>query len=139
GADEYRKRAQAFVDEISAPDRKIYIVEDNPILPAHIKDYMIHPLNIFTTKKPLLPTRKSMLEKSQNFYETVNNINGLTFIRSLDAWCPIDECLIADDNGSLLYYDDNHLSVNAGGRFLVEKVLKPYLDEQILQTKEIIN
>jgi hypothetical protein len=129
GADEYRKRLQAFIDDINATDRKIYIVENNPVLSAHIKNYMTHPLNVFTTKTPFPPTRTYMLERKKGFYDAVSSVKGLTLIRSLDAWCPIDNCLLTDENGRWLYYDDNHITTIAGGRFLVEKVLKPYLDE----------
>jgi peptidoglycan/LPS O-acetylase OafA/YrhL len=129
GAQEFKRRLQSFVNEIKAPNRKIYIVENHPFLAATIKDYIAHPLNIFTSKRPFLSTRQYMLEKSKEFYAVVNSVDGLTLIPSLNAWCPINKCLLTDENGRWLYIDDHHLTAGAGGRFLVDKVLQPYLEE----------
>jgi hypothetical protein len=130
GAQEYGKRLQSFVNEIKASDRKIYLVEDHPTLPAPINNYFVHPLNIFTSEKPFLPTRQYMLENSKEFYEVANSVKGLTLIPSLDAWCPVNDCLLKDESGRSFYIDKHHLTAGAGANYLLEKVLKPYLDEK---------
>jgi hypothetical protein len=48
-------------------------------------------------------------------------------INSLTAFCPQNDCIIFDQNGHLLYADDNHLSI-AGSQFQVTKLLAKFLE-----------
>jgi peptidoglycan/LPS O-acetylase OafA/YrhL len=129
GEENYKSRLQYFVDRLNETNKHVYIVGENPELINDIR-YMIK-------FQPLRPTRdqlqfnykQDVLDRQKNYLEILPQIKGATIIYVINAFCPEDKCRIFDDNGAPLYYDDDHLSVNAGGRFLVEKVLKPYLDE----------
>jgi hypothetical protein len=120
---------QNAVNNYNLNNRKIYVVEDNPILARHIKDYLaVHPFNIINPiAQP--PTKEYVLNSRKIFLDAISKLNGAIVIRTIDAFCPANRCLLTDDNKLPLYFDSDHLTTIAGGRFLVEKVLKSYLNE----------
>jgi peptidoglycan/LPS O-acetylase OafA/YrhL len=127
-AETYKSRLQYFADRLNEADKRVYIVGENPELAKHVR-YMF-PLQLFyKINASLLPVKQDVFDRQKTYLEILSTIKGATIIRVIDVFCPNDKCRIFDDNGSPLYYDNNHLSVNAGGRFLVEKILKPYLEE----------
>ncbi|MDR2164871.1 MAG: hypothetical protein LBO79_04420 [Zoogloeaceae bacterium] len=77
---------------------------------------------------PLPALRKSeVLEYQESYLNALRRIRGATVLHTLDAFCPGETCLLTDEDGMPLYYDDDHLSVEPGGRFLIQRVLAPYL------------
>ena len=71
--------------------------------------------------------KKDVLARQQEYLDVLKDIKGAKIIYTLDAFCPTNECLLFNEQGLPLYWDDDHLSVHAGGNFLVDKVLEPYL------------
>ncbi|MDR1911878.1 MAG: hypothetical protein LBQ52_05985, partial [Helicobacteraceae bacterium] len=130
GAEDFRDKLQTSVDRLNAAGKKVYILAENPELPSYartLKDMLpIQPLQFIQEKYSY---KQEVLDKQKVYLETLNEIKGATIIHVIDAFCPSDKCLLLDESGLPLYRDNDHLSVNAGGRFIVEKVLKPYLDE----------
>jgi hypothetical protein len=66
-------------------------------------------------------------DNQEKYLNALKRVERATVINSLDAFCPGETCLLFDEDGLPLYLDDDHLSRWAGGKFLVERVLKPYL------------
>ncbi|GHS86487.1 hypothetical protein FACS189487_00870 [Campylobacterota bacterium] len=125
-----RNKFQAAIDRISMEGREIFIVEPNPYLPHHIKEYIFtHPF-WKSYKNILYRTRSKMLDRRKDSREMFAELRGVTIIYTIDVFCPIDRCLFANERGLPLYMDYTHLSINTGGNFLIEKALKPYLDKQ---------
>jgi hypothetical protein len=56
----------------------------------------------------------------------LDNLRDVNVIKTIDTFCPKEECFLFDHEGLPLYQDDNHLSV-AGSIFQAEQALKPYL------------
>jgi hypothetical protein len=69
-----------------------------------------------------------MIERQKDYLRLLYDITGATVVYSLDVFCPRDECLMFDERGLPLYYDDDHLS-NAGSDFQAERLLAPYLTD----------
>ncbi|MBQ4132704.1 MAG: hypothetical protein IJD04_03090 [Desulfovibrionaceae bacterium] len=58
----------------------------------------------------------------------LGRLKNVTVIYSLDEFCKDGECAMFSEEGIPLYYDYDHLSYE-GNRYLVERVLAPYLEE----------
>ncbi|MDR0633738.1 MAG: acyltransferase [Azoarcus sp.] len=129
GEDGYYEKMQYFVDLLRKVGKEVFIVSENPVLYTDIRNLIhIQPFRPIKNIKKRKPVYKSDVLKNQEKYLNVlKRIQGATIIYSLDAFCPTETCLLTDENGLPLYADDDHLSRWAGGRFLVDHVLKPYL------------
>jgi hypothetical protein len=66
------------------------------------------------------------LEHQKDYLAMLDRLEGATIIKSIDAFCPKEDCLVFSEYGIPLYYDDDHLSFE-GSRFQVEYLLEPYL------------
>ncbi|GHV08674.1 acyltransferase [Campylobacterota bacterium] len=120
---------QTVIDKIKMDNREIFIVEENPVLPHDIRTYLFsHPF-VKSDKNVHYLTRSEILEQRKESRKMLAELKGATIIYTIDVFCPIDQCLLTDENGLPLYVDDDHLSLNAGGNFLINHALKPYLDK----------
>jgi putative transposase len=127
GEDGFYQRLQSLADQLQAAGKTVFIVAENPVLHTDIRNMVeAQPLRPFKPPKP--ESRTAVLRHQEKYLNALNRIRGATVIHSLDAFCPGEECLLFDENGLPLYADDDHLSRWVGGRFLVERVLKPYLE-----------
>jgi hypothetical protein len=121
--------------------KTVYLVAENPVWPGMGQDsaeYIRTLLNVQPLRdrfKPL-PSReeirlykKDVLQHQKEYLKTLKLLEDVTIIYTVDAFCPKEECLLFNEQGFPLYFDDDHLSQRSGGKFLVEKALKPYLDE----------
>ncbi|MGE4319356.1 MAG: acyltransferase family protein [Deferribacterales bacterium] len=123
------KELQNAINEYSIDGRKIYIVQENPVLPNHIKEYFVHPFN----KAYVAPPKPTRMQISKEINQSGNHLEllkGAKIIYTEKAFCPENECLTEDEKGVPLYSDNNHLNLN-GDTFLLEKVLIPYLNEKL--------
>ncbi|MDR0747458.1 MAG: acyltransferase, partial [Helicobacteraceae bacterium] len=126
---DFYNRIQNSVDRLIEANKKVYVVANQPWLPKHIKDIIVfNPLKL-KLRDDFEIYREERFKAHKEYYEEFAKIKGATIISTFDIFCPTEKCLYLDENGIPLYSDHAHLSVTAGGRFLVEKVLKPYLDE----------
>jgi hypothetical protein len=122
----YYKRLQYIVDHFRISGVEIFIVSENPALYTDIRNIIqVQPFRPIRQEKPVYA--EEIFRHQEKYLNMLKRINGATIIDGLTAFCPRETCLLTDENGLSLYADDNHLSRWAGGRFLVEHVLKPYL------------
>jgi peptidoglycan/LPS O-acetylase OafA/YrhL len=130
-----RRIYQPIIDRMNRMGKRVFIVADNPELPFSPRilepgqplRVQLHALQGTSASRHLF--KADMLRKQEDYLAALSQLSGATVIPSVDAFCPTDECLLFDEEGNLLYRDMNHLSRYSGGRFLVNKVLKPYLDD----------
>jgi hypothetical protein len=129
---------QQTIDQLRQMGKSVYLVAENPVWPGMGKDptayiralVQAQPLrNYFNPKiKEIHLYKKDVLEHQKEYLEALKSLKGVTVLHTIDAFCPEDECLLLDKSGLPLYWDDDHLSQRTGGKFLLEKVLKPHLD-----------
>ena len=125
-AKEFKNKTQATVDRLSAAGKAVYIVAENPELPVNIRDsFPLQPLR--PRRERLRLSKADVLARQQEYLDVLKSISGAKIIDTVDIFCPTEECLLVNARGLPLYYDDDHLSIHAGGEFLVDYVLKPYL------------
>ncbi|MFL9924581.1 acyltransferase family protein [Herbaspirillum lusitanum] len=121
----YMEGLQQTIDELSRHNKQVFLLLENPELE--------HPPELCLPRPLRWDTKNCALEKSavmlrqQSYITWARNLKNVTLIESLDTFCPNSECRIFDSKGTLMYADDDHLSV-AGSRFQVTNLLSKYLD-----------
>jgi hypothetical protein len=129
---EFEKATQEAITRFSEMEKKVFILADNPYLPFNPRSVFVNqPLRASLHKRraDLRLYREDVLKRQKNYLEALSYVKGATIIFSIDAYCPAatGECLLFDENNVPLYSDSNHISPSAGGRFVVERILSPYL------------
>lgn len=126
GEEGFQRRMQYMVDRLREIGREVFIVSENPVLYTDIRNLIqIQPFRPAEEKIPVYTA--DVLKHQEKYLNALKCIEGATVIYSLDAFCPRETCLLTDEDDLPLYRDDDHLSRWPGGRFLVGRVLKPYL------------
>jgi hypothetical protein len=131
---------QRTIDRLNRIGKTVYVLAENPVWPGMVQgnnpQYIRALVNVQPLQEYFKPVRKEIrlykkdvLEHQKDYLDMLKTLKGATVIQSIDAFCPTEECLLFNDKGFPLYWDDDHISQRTGGKFLVEKVLKPYLDE----------
>jgi hypothetical protein len=118
---------QPAIDRLHAKNKKVYVVELHPHLPFDIRSVL--PEQPFRPRKEIHSPRSRENLRFDAEREQLNRLRNATIVLTRDVFCPTEECLIFDDAGRPLYFDYGHLTPGIGGRLLLEKALKPYLDE----------
>jgi lysophospholipase L1-like esterase len=127
GAENLYRRLQYLTDYFRKDGKKVFIVEENPIWPVHIRNRIV--LQPFRpNKSSFILHKQDVLNNQKEYLNLLAAIHGAKIIRTVDAFCPENTCLSINRDGLPLYYDTGHLS-GAGNRFLLEHVLKPYLEK----------
>ncbi|EGI77381.1 acyltransferase family protein [Hylemonella gracilis] len=125
---------QPIIDRMNQLGKQIYVLADNPELTFDARMLELgQPLRVVLHRMQGTSASQRLLKdqvrtQQKNYLNALNQLHGATIIPSIDAFCPSDECLLFNEEGASLYRDEDHLSRYSGGRFLVGKVLKPYLD-----------
>ncbi|MBR7784230.1 acyltransferase [Undibacterium sp. LFS511W] len=117
--------AQRSIDRLKSKDKTIFYVSENPELNFLPDSCLTRPFKVLA--KSCAVSKESVYARQEEYRKSFSNLKNVTYIDSLPVFCPSDKCLIFDEKGSLLYADDDHLSV-AGSRFQVNNLLKPYFD-----------
>jgi peptidoglycan/LPS O-acetylase OafA/YrhL len=117
--------AQLTFDRLSKSGKSIFYVTENPELSYSAESCIDRPFKSIIRNCSV--EKNSVLERQADYLSAFNNLKNVTIINSLSAFCPQKSCTVFDDNGTLLYADDDHLSV-AGSKFQVNKFLKQFLD-----------
>ncbi|GHT94135.1 hypothetical protein AGMMS49545_14960 [Betaproteobacteria bacterium] len=129
GVEGFSKKLQSSVDKLTQAGKEVFIITENPELPISIRDIL--PIQPLRPRREMIHIyKKDVLARQREYLELLKGIKGAKMIDTLDAFCPTDECLLQNEQGLPLYYDDNHLSIHAGGKFLVDQVLNPWLHDQ---------
>lgn len=122
--EQFASSAQASIDRLSASGKSVYYVSENPELPFDPGACLVRPFKI--TGRECSVDKDLTSARQDAFRKAFSGLRNVTFIDTLPAFCPGSRCLVFDKEGTLLYADDDHLSI-AGSRFQVDKVLSPYL------------
>lgn len=122
---EFANSAQLSINKLAKSGKLVFYVTENPELSYSPESCLVRPFK--STIRNCSVDRSAVLERQSNYLKAFNNLENVTVINSLDAFCPGNKCIVFDDNGSLLYADDDHLSV-AGSKFQVNKLLIHFLE-----------
>jgi peptidoglycan/LPS O-acetylase OafA/YrhL len=117
--------AQISFNRIASKGKAVFYVSENPELNFHPNSCFARPFNV--SPKNCVVQRRSVYARQADYINGFSKIKNITFIDSLPVFCPTDRCRIFDEEGALLYADDDHLSV-AGSRFQAKKLLSAYLN-----------
>lgn len=133
---------QNSIDTIQGFGKKVYIVSENPVYPVLPLFYLSRHISF---KKFISPSyeeylnqftiKENVYEHQKDYLSMLQGLHGAEIINGLDVFCPHDKCLPYDENGMLLFYDDDHLSVY-GSQYLVKNLLDPYLVKIAGENKE---
>ncbi|MDR0528684.1 MAG: hypothetical protein LBG69_03615, partial [Zoogloeaceae bacterium] len=132
--EEYLTRVQNFINFANRCGKKVFIVEENPTLPFHIRDAIsVQPFRPKKMKSAKMIFRADVLKQYEKYRVVLKRLRNCTIIYSMEYFCPDDICRIINEKGLPLYKDRNHLSIFSGGKFVVDKILKPYLEKGAAQ------
>jgi hypothetical protein len=127
GEEEFRNHMQKLVDKLVTMNKTVFIVAENPVLPAHIRHLLPSFQPLRSPVRYDLVQKSDVLKNQREYLDALRRIRGATILYTLDAFCPNEVCLLVDEDGMPLYRDDDHLSVQIGGNFLIDRVLAPHL------------
>lgn len=122
-----------FLEQITALGKSVLLVEDNPDLNADINDALPRklPFGEYIPQFSHTPVREARERQTDalKLLRRLERIPGVTLAGgTLDAFCPGQDCLLFNEKGIPLYYDDDHLSY-AGSDMLARKILRPALEK----------
>lgn len=121
---EFSNSAQASFNRLLENGKSIFYITENPELIYSAEACLSRPFKLNVRDCSL--EKKVVLERQADYLNAFNNLKNITVINSLSAFCPTNYCKVFDEDGFLLYADDDHISV-AGSNFMVNKLLLPYL------------
>ena len=121
---DFFEAAQLTVQTLVDNGKKVFYVTENPELNFTIESCIDRPLK--TSVKDCSLDLSSVLIRQGEYLRLFSTLKNVTFINSLPVFCPKNKCVVFDENGALLYIDDDHLSPN-GSKFQVENLLIKYL------------
>jgi peptidoglycan/LPS O-acetylase OafA/YrhL len=127
--DIFRSSMQNIVDALTNGGKEVYIIAENPELPATPQDYAARPFRP-AKENGAFPVvlKRDVLEQQKDYLRLLSEIRGARIVETVDAFCPGERCGVFTPDGLPLYYDDDHLS-HAGSAFQAQRILKPYLTE----------
>ena len=123
--DDFAHSAQLSINSLAKTGKMIYYVTENPELSYPIESCLNRPFK--SVVRNCSAKKSTVLKRQADYLNAFNNLRNVIIINSLIAFCPQNECIVFDQNGHLLYADDNHLSI-IGSRFQVAKLLAKFLD-----------
>lgn len=117
---------QRYLDKLASHGKNVFFVTENPELTEAAESCIIRPLR--AKAKDCRPERSGVIIRQESYRNMVNNLSGVTVVDSLAAFCPESKCLVFE-NDTLLYSDDDHLSIT-GSKFQVQKLVKYFIDKR---------
>lgn len=127
GEELFRKSLQKFVAMLHASGKEVFIIAENPELPADIRDYINRNSKVMQGKNSFPDLYKAdVIHRQQLYLAILSGIKDATIVGTIEGFCPTDKCTAFSDDGLPLYYDDDHLSF-AGSVFQADHILRPYL------------
>jgi peptidoglycan/LPS O-acetylase OafA/YrhL len=123
-AENYELGLQATIDTLVNAGKKVFYVTENPELAVSPGACIQRPFRTDTKQcKVSLP---AVLVRQKDYRKFIFQLKNVQLLDSLEVFCMNGVCSAFDDQGSLLYADDDHLSV-AGSKFLATRLLAPHL------------
>ncbi|MBQ4132425.1 MAG: hypothetical protein IJD04_01655 [Desulfovibrionaceae bacterium] len=127
--DKYEPFLQNIINNLVRMGKKVYIVGENPVFPVFPQNFVSRPFSLKKNNEFPTMTLAEVREHQKPYLEMLGRLKNAVIIDSLEGLCPDGICRMFNEDGLPLYYDENHLSYDLGGRLLVDNVLSPYLDE----------
>lgn len=121
---DFVRAAQQTFAKLALGGKRIFYITENPELSNPAVSCIVRPLRVFS--KDCRPDKIAVLSRQDAYLDSFGKLTNVTVVDSLKAFCPDEKCVVFE-NGSLLYADDNHLSV-AGSRFQVKHLLSDFLN-----------
>ena len=100
---------QRTVHAIQGAGKLVFYVTENPELGISPMSCIVRPFR--KNPRNCSIDKTIVLDRQAEYLDIVSKIRGVVLINTLNAFCPHDSC-ISSANGSLLYADDDHLSVS---------------------------
>ncbi|CAM8670261.1 COG1835 Predicted acyltransferases [Comamonadaceae bacterium] len=116
--------AQLTFNRLRERGKQVFYVSENPELNFMPDACLVRPFKLDI--RDCTVDSALVYERQAGYLDGFRKLQNVTFIDGLTAFCPDGKCRVFDDQGFLLYADDDHLSI-AGSRFLANTVLKSYL------------
>lgn len=125
-SNDYLSGLQSMINVLAQAGKEVSYVTENPELPFAPESCIRRPLkyNIGTCDISL----DSVLLRQKQYRDLIFELKNVRVFDSLGIFCHDGRCGVFDDKGSLLYADDDHLSV-AGSKYLAERLLMPILSK----------
>ena len=121
---EFFKGAQKTIDYIARSKKQVYFVTENPEL--NIAPQACIPRPLRSTPKNCNPPKSDVMLRFHEYLDRTKYLENTFVINSLKSFCPDEKCIVFDKSGTLLYADDDHLSVS-GSDFQAKNVLHDFL------------
>ncbi|GHV03254.1 hypothetical protein AGMMS50229_01830 [Campylobacterota bacterium] len=125
GVEPFEQYLQHWINRLKSDHNEIFVMQTVPMLPASIQRMLLSNAWL----EPMTLEKEEAANMQKEYMGVLGRLENATIIYTIDAFCPIDRCLLTDENGLALYSDNNHITEWAGGRFLINHALKPYLDQ----------
>lgn len=119
--------AQLSFNRLSRSGKVVFYITENPELSYSPESCVTRPFKPWV--KNCSVDKNVVLKRQQEYLMAFHTLKKVTIIDSLHTFCPKNNCLVFDEQGALLYADDDHLSV-AGSRFQARKLLQPLLEKK---------
>jgi peptidoglycan/LPS O-acetylase OafA/YrhL len=114
---------QRTINSLTQAGKKVFYVTENPELSYTAPSCITRPFRL--NARDCRPEKAQVMARQKDYLNALTQLQHVTIINSTKAFCPENKCIVFED-GSLLYSDDDHLSV-AGSRFQVKHLLAPFL------------
>ncbi len=123
--DDFALAAQLTFNRLKINGKILYYITENPELNYPPSVCLSRPLS--PVVKDCVLEKNAVLRRQADYIKAFISLNNVTIIDSMNIFCPDTNCIVFNENGSLLYADSNHLSL-AGSDFQVDKLLRKFLD-----------
>ncbi|MCM2281802.1 MAG: acyltransferase, partial [Bdellovibrionaceae bacterium] len=113
-ASKFEFGTQKTIDMLVGLGKQVLYVTENPELNKTPASCVLRPLRL--TSHECAIDKASVLVRQKEYLNVVRRLSRADIVESIEVFCPNDSCRVFDEGGSLLYADDDHLSI-AGSRF----------------------
>ncbi len=117
------KGLEATVQRLQKAGKKVYYISENPEIGISPMACVTRPLRSEPLNCEL--NKQQVLERQKTYLLELAKLKNINIINSLDVFCPDQKCVI-NDNGKILYADDDHLSVE-GSRYQAQHLLQSFI------------
>ena len=124
--DDYIAGLQATIDIAVKNDKRMIYLTENPELKIDVKNCLPRPLNDSNASRCEQDV-DSVTARQASYLEAIKDLKNVEILNTQPIFCKkSDVCDVVNDEGKLLYADDDHLSV-LGSSFQFEQLIEPYL------------
>ncbi|MFO1149377.1 MAG: acyltransferase family protein [Alsobacter sp.] len=114
---------QRTIDRFVAAGKRVIYVTENPDIDRDPRQCIDRP---FRAGQACTVAEAAVRARQAAYRDLLKGLRDVTVVDTLPAFCEAGQCPVRDEEGRLLYADDNHLSPT-GSRRQAERALKPVL------------